>query len=516
MACTSKTPVVLLLTICACIYSGNSTLLRGSLIRQADTVTGCADLTNQGTYFTVGLEVGTPPQQFDVVADTGSDSVIIPSCLCKNCIERGQNRCFRGTNRSSTFRLPTGPSGVSTVRITFGSGPIQSAIASDVVTVGNVKAYMEKGVLLMTDNKLKFSGPFEGILGLGLPRGNSMIQELVSTQSGEELNNLQTAVAEAEGLTEAGSLVKKNNMSQINQVLKKSLPSQAEFHGISFLQRAGIHRFSMCFGAGSGGRMRLGGSRNYNALGSIGKQHWGLSFQGISVGDIKMEVKFCTETEKKTGQLTACGALPDSGTTAITGPKWQVSMLKSQMCDAWKRCSEAYNAQKAAADALVLMPSKPQVFDSLMLHCATWMTEPGSMKELPDLYFHVTGSEGRPQTLKLSGWSYVIKTVLPSSGSKQCVAAISVMDYYTQLNGPVWILGSPLFYEYEVTYEFQSSPPAISFSSLTENPCGSCSNKPALVSQGSFRASHNSSLARFPRQITGTFRRPSIDTSQPL
>lgn len=508
MAGTPKTPVVLLLTICACIYSGNSTLLRGSLIRQADTVTGCADLTNQGTYFTVGLEVGTPPQQFDVVADTGSDSVIIPSCLCKKCVENQHNRCFRGANRSSTFRIPTGPNGVSTVRITFGSGPIQSAITSDVVSVGNVKAYMEKGVLLMTDNNLKFGGAFEGILGLGLPRGTSMIQELVSPQTGEQLNNLQVDIAD--GPTE---VLKNSNVNESNRLLKKSLPTRAEFHGISFLQRAGIHRFSMCFGAGHGGRMRLGGSRNYDALGSIGKQHWGLNFNGISVGDINMGVQFCAESEKKTGQLTACGALPDSGTTAITGPKWQVAMLKSQMCDSWKRCSEAYNAQQTVAS--ILSPSKPQVFDRLMLQCAKWMTEPGSIEELPDLYFHVTGSEGRIKKLKLSGWSYVIKTV-PSRGATECVAAISVMDYYTQLNGPVWILGSPLFYEYDVTYEFQSSPPAISFSSLTEHPCGSCSNKPSLVSQGSFRASHNSSLARFPRQVTGTFRKPSFDTSQPL
>merc|ERR1719421_819486 len=69
-------------------------------------VATCAPLKNMGSHFTVSIQVGTPGQTFNVVADTGSDSVIVPSCICKesgSCAPK--NRCFRGSNRSSTFLI---------------------------------------------------------------------------------------------------------------------------------------------------------------------------------------------------------------------------------------------------------------------------------------------------------------------------------------------------------------------------------------------------------------------------
>jgi len=53
--------------------------------------------------------------------------------------------------------------------MSFGSGDIQTVIATDEVSVGGVKTSMENGLLLMVDKALNIEGPFEGILGLGLP-----------------------------------------------------------------------------------------------------------------------------------------------------------------------------------------------------------------------------------------------------------------------------------------------------------------------------------------------------------
>jgi hypothetical protein len=131
---------------------------------------GCAALKNHGTHFTVEIEVGTPGQKFDVVADTGSDAVIIPSCTCvKAGFCNSKSRCFQGTNRSSTFAIDNGPKGPPTIRMMFGSGPVQAVVASDTVRVGKLHTKMQDGVLLMTDQLLNIKGPFEGILGLGLP-----------------------------------------------------------------------------------------------------------------------------------------------------------------------------------------------------------------------------------------------------------------------------------------------------------------------------------------------------------
>merc|ERR1719456_683756 len=89
----------------------------------------CTDLTNHGTHFTVDIEVGTPGQKFSVVADTGSNSLIVPSCVCQQrryCSK--SDRCFTGTNRSDTFSLKDGPNGLQSIFITFGSGTIEAIV----------------------------------------------------------------------------------------------------------------------------------------------------------------------------------------------------------------------------------------------------------------------------------------------------------------------------------------------------------------------------------------------------
>jgi len=50
----------------------------------------------------------------------------------------------------------------------------------DVVRVGKLKHYMEKGIMLMTNHALRFSMSFEGILGLGVPR---IIEEKNNTEA---------------------------------------------------------------------------------------------------------------------------------------------------------------------------------------------------------------------------------------------------------------------------------------------------------------------------------------------
>merc|ERR1719199_1472255 len=93
------------------MLSSRRLLLRGSGIeadgevsRLASSMETCAALNNYGSHFAVDVDVGTPPQRFSLVADTGSNSLIVTSCVC---VDVGMcpldDKCFRGTNRSSTF-----------------------------------------------------------------------------------------------------------------------------------------------------------------------------------------------------------------------------------------------------------------------------------------------------------------------------------------------------------------------------------------------------------------------------
>jgi len=293
---------------------------------------------------------------------------------------------------------------------------------------------------------------------------------------------------------------------------------------------------------------------------SIGQVHWGLDFRGISVGNIAAPVKFCKTSEMGTGQQTPCGAIPDSGTTAFMAPKEHLISLYESLCDGWARCSRNHSAMvKAAHDAKaaamsafksdpfhITASSKAVIFQQLILDCNEWLSEGEGLDELPPIHFHIGGANGTKQTLNLFGWSYIIETQekefkyiykkiagigkLPTGrnftgqSKKVCSPAFSTMDYSTQQNGPVWILGTPIFYEYQVGYDLESKPPSISFSNSS---CGSCGkavpkalkSKTSLMSQSTSvhwtrMRSHQS--VHQPRVVNGPFRVPNLDYSTPL
>lgn len=460
-----------------------------------DNVPSCTPLRNRGTHFTVEIEVGTPGQKFDVVADTGSDNVIVASCICNdNGRCRKQDKCFRGTNRSSTFDmagiLPNGQ--MTALVLTFGSGQIEAILASDMVRVGQVQTRMDSSVLLMVDQALAISGPFEGILGLGLPS---------SVQLAEE----------DEGASKAPA-------SPFSSRQKAGKPKPG-----GFLEKAGIDRFSMCFNDQSDGVLRLATAEEPGALGSIGQFHWGLDFRGISVGSESNPVAFCQPSTMAAGQATPCGAIPDSGTTVMMADPHHLRTLFTQLCDTWPRC------QKGAAEQTEY--EKFEFFQVLLMECEDWMGLQG-LAELPPIHFHLVGAGGNERTLQLNATSYVfatredevhyvtknlfgifpVKVAVPTGRKRNvCMPAFASHKYNTQKNGPVWILGTPLFYEFQVGYDLKASPPAITFD---DKPCGSCSS-PALLSANAERSGQKM-RSGMPREVHGPLRIPSLDLERPL
>jgi len=105
--------------------------------------------------------------------------------------------------------------------------------------------------------------------------------------------------------------------------------------------------------------------------------------------------------------------------------------------------------------------------------------------------------------------------------TKVCTPSFGSVKYHTKLNGPLWILGTPLFYEYQVGYDLTSSPPSLSFS---DSPCGACEdgeikdlapNATAFLTR-SRSIGRRSSARRMPRELSGPPRVPDLDTTLPL
>lgn len=427
--------VVILLVGCLGLGPLVYKLLDGvvSFPNSAGRVGECNDLKNHGSYVSLRIGVGTPAQMFDVVADTGSNQVIIPDCACAEtggaCMK--DEPCFRGTKRSSSFSILEDAEGKGRlISMTFGSGTIRAMLATDIVSAGSLRAKMAGGILLIVDRRnLKIAGAFGGILGLGLPRDHG-------------------------------------RMSQERNALPE------------FLGTAGVNRFSICVGK-SGGAIRTDVAAVSGALGSVGiGLHWNLDFEGISINGASMPLEFC--------QTSPCGAIPDSGTTLIVGPSDQIAMLFEGICEQWPRCQSASAAEPQT--------SASELFKKLLQDCETWLSLPEGLDELPSLKLRLRGAGGAQQIVELSGWHYVFAVSTAgqeefarslfggesfsyysrSSDQKMlvCLPAFQSTKVPSDSGGAGWILGLPLFYAYTVTYDLSAQPPSMHFNRAPCVPCG--------------------------------------------
>jgi hypothetical protein len=528
------------------------------------TAESCSPLQNHGSYSTVQVKVGTPSQTFNLVADTGSDDVIVQSCQCQeegNC-PREFGKCF--DEKSTSFLLDSMQSGhdkgPAEVLMSFGSGDIAAVISSDIVQVGDVSAFMKESLLLMMNQELSFSGMFEGILGLGRPTPQVLMQE-------EEKEK------------DPGS---------------KILP---------FFQVAQVDRFSLCFNYNADGVLALNTPEQPQWLGSVGEMHWGLDFQGISVGDETSPAFFCLPQDKKPGQQTACGIIPDSGTTLIMGPQHQLAQLYDKICSQWDRCNAVHlmltallknesqdlvielikdqrdlipssletkitnvrdllhtqrrqhrhkiqksknqtsakllGTKKQHEDDLVRkkylsathLPRKHETFQFLLQKCSSWLNESTDLNsEMPQIFFQVAGLKSGNDSLALDPLDYVIETTqevahkhtkeilgmfpvteISETEEVVCMPAFGVLDYPTTLNGPVWIFGTPLFFAYDVNYNRASSPPGMFFS---RDACGSCQDGQVSDKEEASLLQRRSTDR--PRKVTGEFLTKKINTTKPL
>lgn len=565
----------------------------------------CTSLENHETHFTVDVALGTPAQIFALVADTGSNSLIVASCAC---MEAGscdkESHCFTGTDKSTTFHAdPEEPELV----LTFGSGQIQAEEAVDVCQVAGVTANMTDGILLMTDQALDFGGPFEGILGLGppLPKEEEMEEEMAAEDdmaglSDAEMDDiLDKAFGDGSSGGVADTAADSQRMAErrmaarrIARKARSARSSRARGRGrsrrrggrsahqpLGFLEQAHVQRFSMCFNDGAAGVLRLDTPAAPQAHASVGTEHWGLGLEGISVGDDPSMVRalpasdsaqdpelgfplgdgagarlvsapsggtsaLCSKDNMKEGQTTPCGAIPDSGTTMIVGPKGHTNALLEAICDGWPRCRQNYTALVSAVEEAkkvitkeyntnpfeFSVSSKADVLDMVLTDCAVWLKD-GDLDELPAIHFYLTG-KGSQQKVTIPARTWVIDSMVEEKENtymhidglgdvpvgtngtgkmvRTCMHSFDEMDYQTIENGPVWILGTPLFYEYTVGYDMKEK--TVSLTSQKEEPCGACDGKTGLIAS----RAEATGKKRAPRRQLGTPRRPSFDVSRPL
>ncbi|NWU22617.1 PEPA protein, partial [Dyaphorophyia castanea] len=109
------------------------------------------------------ISIGTPPQEFTVVFDTGSSNLWVPSVFCSSPACRNHNRF--NPAESSTF-LSTN----DTLFIAYGTGSMTGVLGYDTVNVAGINVRNQIFGLAETEpGDFFYYIPFDGILGLAFP-----------------------------------------------------------------------------------------------------------------------------------------------------------------------------------------------------------------------------------------------------------------------------------------------------------------------------------------------------------
>ena len=138
----------------------NSPIISNSIQRQLVSDDSIVINDYQNAQFYGEISVGTPPQPFEVIFDTGSSNLWIPSPNCKSCFFKHKYT----SSQSSTYEKDD-----RSFNIQYGSGPVSGKLDNDVVLLGNIP--VNNITFAEVDNVSGLGlgyllGKFDGILGL--------------------------------------------------------------------------------------------------------------------------------------------------------------------------------------------------------------------------------------------------------------------------------------------------------------------------------------------------------------
>ncbi|KAG0696968.1 aspartic peptidase domain-containing protein, partial [Suillus ampliporus] len=152
------------------IQPGNATNLK----RGNTAAIPITDEQNDLSYSGV-VSIGTPPQTFNIILDTGSSDLWVATSACASCASTEFT-----TSKSSTYQV-SGPS----IPITYGSGSVNGITSQDTVSFGGFTITKQEFLAVTSTTTGLIDGDLSGIMGLGF----TSISALGTTPFWEALYN---------------------------------------------------------------------------------------------------------------------------------------------------------------------------------------------------------------------------------------------------------------------------------------------------------------------------------------
>ncbi|XP_073989734.1 lysosomal aspartic protease-like isoform X2 [Rhodnius prolixus] len=110
------------------------------------------------------ISLGTPPQNFSVVFDTGSSNLWVPSSSCYLSLACWNHNSYK-SSLSSTYRNDGRP-----LILTYGSGNVKGFLSTDTLTVSSLQVVDQKfGEMTSISREPFVQAKFDGIFGLAYP-----------------------------------------------------------------------------------------------------------------------------------------------------------------------------------------------------------------------------------------------------------------------------------------------------------------------------------------------------------
>ncbi|MGK3743648.1 MAG: hypothetical protein ACI90V_010507, partial [Bacillariaceae sp.] len=228
-------------------------------------------------YFAV-VEIGTPPQSFEVIYDTGSSNLWVPKVGCTHCgLPFISHKTKYDDTKSSTYEEDG-----EDFEIMYGSGSVKGFFSKDAITLADDIVIDAQGFAEVTDAGglgVAYSlGKFDGILGLGFS----------SISIGGRPTVFENAIKQG----------------KVDQPI-----------------------FAFYLGDNEPGELTFGGYDSSKFEGELtyvkleAATYWEITLDGIACGDYKKEASDDNKIK----------AIVDSGTSLITGPKAEIAALAASI-----------------------------------------------------------------------------------------------------------------------------------------------------------------------------------------